>query len=69
MAKSFWDYVVWVILILIVIYAFLKLTGVIQSFDWVVVIGASIVVGRYMQKIDTIRKDLEKVKSECPRCF
>lgn len=69
MAKSFWDYVVWVILILIVVYAVLKLTGVIYSFDWIVVIGASIVVGRYMQKIDIIHKDLEKVKSECPRCF
>ena len=72
MAKTFWgtffDIVSWLILIFIIIYGVLKLTGIIHSFDWVVVIGASILVGRYMQKIDIMVRDVERIKRNCSRC-
>ena len=72
MVKTFWrdffDVLSWIILILIIVYGILKLTGVLHSFDWAVVVGGSIVIGRYMQKIDTIVEDVEKVKRHCPNC-
>ena len=65
---KFLDIISWLVLLFIIIYAILKLTGIIHSFDWAVVIGASIVVGRYMQKIDIMFKDVDGIKKHCPTC-
>ncbi len=61
------DIIVWLVLIFIFTYSILKLTGVVHSFDWALVIGASIIAGRYMQKMDTIVKDVEGIKKTCPK--
>lgn len=66
--RGFFDYLSWIILIFILIYGLLKLFGVLHSFDWVIVVGGSIVVGRYMQKIDMLIKDVERIKKHCPNC-
>ena len=67
MSKTFWkeffDVLSWLILILIIIYSMLKLAGLVYNFNWAVVIGGSIVLGRYMQKIDAISHNLRRLKN------
>jgi len=67
MSKTFWeeffDIFSWLILSLIMIYGILKLSGFIYNFNWFVIVGSAIILGVYMQKINTISQNLKRLKN------
>ena len=68
--RSIWDVLVWVAFIIVVLYLFLKLTGVIHSplsFDIVALISGAYFVGRYTKKLDDVFGDIKKIKVHMKR--
>ncbi len=55
------DAISWLILAFIFVYALLKVFGIIKSIDWVLIVGASIIAGRYMQKVDWCMSYTKKI--------
>ena len=61
--SNFWDTLAWVAFAYVVIYALLKVVGLLHSpvqDDIGLIISAAYFIGKHAQKIDTCIKDIEK---------
>jgi hypothetical protein len=67
MKKSFWDILAWIAFAYVVIYAILKVMGVLHSpipIDIAAIVSTAFFVGKYAQRIDFCIKDVELIKDD-----
>lgn len=63
--RSFWDILAWICFGIVVLYFLLKILGVLKSpisIDIVALISGSYFIGKFVQKIDNVSKDVEDIK-------
>jgi len=63
LTKKILDIIAWTSFIIFVIYAILKVTGVIHSLDWIAVLTIGVFIGRYAMKIDNVEGGIKDMKN------
>lgn len=63
---SFWDILAWVVLVLILLWLILKVTGVINTpvlIEYAPYFGAAYIAGWAMHKLDSVSDDVKSLKN------
>ena len=71
MKISFWDWIAYIALGILVAYFLLKILGIIHSpieLDVIALISGAYLAGRYAMKIDIISSELKSIKKNCIYC-